>query len=240
MGNTMRTGPFLLLSVLAFGACQSAPAAQDPQAGVIQVAQVEYGLGRTVNLFVILPTQSVSPAAPVVMAFPWGAGTGDLMVSLLRSYWDVEAPGRGYIVVGVQALGPDLAVDAGEMIPAVFSWMNTNLSYDPTQVVATGASNGGRGLFHAVVAVPDGFSAMVGMPGEYSGDAADLQPLAGKPAWLLVGERDTQWRALAEDTRAKLESQGVDVTLEVLPGQDHVLDIAQTRLLDWIDAALGR
>ena len=60
------------------------------------------------------------------------------------------------------------------------------------------------------------------------------------PVWLLVGEEDTQWRNLANDTKDKLESQGVEVTVVVLSGQGHVINIDQARLMDWIDGALGR
>ncbi len=162
------------------------------------------------------------------------------MLSLLASYWDREAPARGYIVVGTEVFGPDLAFEASEMIPGILAWMDQNLSYDRDRVVAVGASNGGTGLFHAALAVPGAFAALIGMPGEFSGEATDLQPLAGKPVWLLVGEEDTQWWNLANDTKDKLESQGVEVTVEVLSGQGHVINIDQARLMDWIDGALGR
>ena len=217
--------------------CSTVSTTQDP----IQIAQVVYGEDRTVNIFLILPDQpSATGASPVVFAFPWGGGSGDLVLSLLASYWDREAPARGYIVVGTEVFGPDLAFEASEMIPGILAWMDQNLSYDRDRVVAVGASNGGTGLFHAALAVPGAFAALIGMPGEFSGEATDLRPLAGKPVWLLVGEEDTQWRNLANDTKEKLESQGVEVTVEVLSGQGHVINIDQARLMDWIDGALGR
>lgn len=239
MGTTKHTGRFLLLSsLLGLGGCDL-PRTQQPEVGHIQVAQVPYAWG-TVTVFVLRSTPPPPPEAPVVMAFPWGEGTGGLTLDYMMTYWDVEAPARGYIVVGVQAPGPDVAGAADVMIPAIFSWMDANVSYDRDRVVAAGASGGGRGLFHAVLAAPDAFAAMIGMPGEYAGDAADLLPLADKPVWLLVGEQDTEWRALVDTTQAKLESQGVPVTVDVLPEQYHVVHISQTHLMDWIDAALGR
>lgn len=236
---TAGTSRFLLLpaAVAVVLGCSTVSITQDP----IQVAQIGYGDDRTVNIFLVLPDQpSATGASPVILAFPWGDGTVDLVLSLLASYWDREAPARGYIVVGVEVFGLDLALDANEMIPAILAWMDQNLSYDRNRVVAVGASSGGTGLFHAALAAPGAFAALIGMPGEFSGAAADLQPLAGKPVWLLVGEQDTQWRDLANDTKDKLESQGVEVTLEVLPGQGHVMNIDQARLMDWIDGVLGR
>ena len=217
--------------------CSTVSITQDP----IRIAQVGYGQDQTVNIFLILPDQpSPTGASPVILAFPWGDGTPDLVLSLLASYWDREAPARGYFVVGVEVFGPDLSFEADEMIRGILAWMDQNLAYDRDRVVAVGASNGGTGLFHAAVAVPGAFAALIGMPGEFSGEATDLQPLAGKPVWLLVGEQDTQWRDLASDTKDKLESQGVEVTVEVLPGQGHVMNIDQARLMDWIDETLVR
>lgn len=239
---TPGTSRFLLLpaAVAVVLGCSTVSITQDSST-VIQIAQVGYGQSRTVNIFLILPDQpSATGESPVVFAFPWGDGSSDLVLSLLTSYWDREAPARGYIVVGVEVFGPDLAFDANEMIPGILAWMDQNLSYDRDRVVAAGASNGGTGLFHAALAVPGAFAALIGMPGEFSGEATDLQPLAGKPVWLLVGEQDTQWRNLANDTKDKLESQGVEVTVEVLPGQGHAMNIDQARLMDWIDGVLGR
>ena len=126
------------------------------------------------------------------------------------------------------------------MLPAIFSWMDENLSYDPDRVVATGASNGGIGLFFAGISAPDRFAGYLGMPGEYAGAAAELAGLAGKPVWLMVGELDDDWRQRTESTREKLESAGAQVVVEVLDGQDHVLLVSQPRLMDWVDGVVGR
>ncbi len=207
---------------------------------VIQIATVGYGEGQAVNILIILPAETPSGPAPVIFALPWGGGTADLVVGLLRSYWDVEAPARGYIVVGVEVLGSSLATEAATMLPAIFSWMDENLSYDPDRVVATGASMGGRGLFFAGISAPDRFAGLLGMPGEYAGEAAELAGLAGKPVWLMVGELDTTWRERTDATSEKLESVGAQVVVEVLEGQAHVLEISQPRLMDWVDGVVGR
>ncbi len=207
---------------------------------VIQVATVEYGQEQAVRIFIILPDVTPSGPAPAVFAFPWGDGTADLVVGLLRTYWDVEAPARGYIVVSVAVLGSSLATEAATMLPAIFSWMDENLSYDQDRVVATGASMGGRGLFFAGISAPERFAGLLGMPGEYAGEAADLAGLTGKPVRLMVGELDTSWRDRAETTREKLESVGAQVVVDVIAGQEHVLTISQRFLMDWVDGVVGR
>ena len=240
MTRSVRThGPFFLAAAMTLVVGCSGTTSESNES-LIQVATVEYGQGQAVNIFIILPDETPSSPAPVVFAFPWGGGTAGLVVSLLRSYWDVEAPARGYIVVCVEVLGSSLATAAATMLPAIFSWMDENLSYDPDRVVATGASNGGIGLFFAGVSAPDQFAGYLGMPGEYAGAATELAGLAGKPVWLMVGELDADWRQRTESTREKLESAGAQVVVEVLDEQDHVLLVSQPRLMDWVDGVVGR
>ncbi len=216
--------------------CSTAP---ESALGQARLVDVPIGGNETVTLLVIEPDQPVT-TAPVILAFPWGGGTLSLLEGMLATYWDPEAVARGYNIVGVQVLGSSLETEGVRVIPAVLVWMDANLSYDRSKVVAVGASNGGRGVFHAVLTDPDRFAALVAMPGQYGGDAGDLAPLAGKDAWLMVGELDTGWRAPTDDTKAKLESQGVTVRVDVVPGQGHVLSLSQSFLMDWIDGILGR
>ncbi|NKB65593.1 MAG: hypothetical protein GKR89_00905 [Candidatus Latescibacteria bacterium] len=252
MGPLLKGGYLIVLAAIALASATSCQGNQQDTPdrvtqqvpttigdGQIERVQVEYGDDQVVNLFVLEPEDA--PAnAPLIMAFPWGRGSGDLVLSLLQRYWDREAPARGYIVVGVEILGPRLETEGAQMIPAIFQWMDENFSYDAERVVATGASNGGRGLFFAGVAAPQRYAAFIAMPGGYAEDEANLKPLRGKPVWLLVGEQDTSWREFGEATKAKLEAQGVDVTYDVLPGQGHVLNIGQAVLMDLIDALLER
>ena len=216
--------------------CSSPP---EPVPGQSRLVDVPLGGSETVTLLVIEPDQPVA-TTPVILAFPWGSGTLSLLDGMLATYWDPEAVTRGYIVVGVQVLGSSLETEGAVVIPAVLDWMDANLVYDHSKVVAVGASNGGRGVFYAVLTRPDRFAAIVAMPGQYSGDAGDLTPLAGKNAWLMVGELDTGWLAPTDDTKDKLESQGVTVLVDVVPDQGHVLSLSQSFLMNWIDGVLGR
>jgi hypothetical protein len=78
------------------------------------------------------------------------------------------------------------------------------------------------------------------MPGRLEGTPEDAAVLAGKLVWLLVGETDASWVEASEATKAALDAQGIETTLEVVAGQGHVLSLSQDYLMDWIDAALGR
>ena len=153
--------------------------------------QIIYGAETQVQVAVFTPEgYSDSGNHPLILALPWGGGTPELVLGMVDAYWSGEASRRGYVVVSPSILGSSLATKADEFLPALFSWLDEHVSYDPERVVVAGASNGGGGVFHALVSDPARFAAAIGMPGSYSGPPESLERFAGKPVWLLVGERD--------------------------------------------------
>jgi pimeloyl-ACP methyl ester carboxylesterase len=206
---------------------------------VVEWFPVEWS-GGTTNVAVLPPQEVGSGPHPVVFALSWGSGSASLVMGFLEAYWGWEPGNRGYYVVAPEVTGSTLADTADELIPAIFAFMDTQLSYDPAQVALVGASNGGRGIFHAALSQPDRFQALLGLPGMYAGDPQNLAVLADKPVWLLVGELDQGWVDGTQTTADALTALGIDVTVDVEEGQDHVLVLNPVRLMDWIDGALGR
>ena len=203
--------------------------------------EVTYGAGTRVEVAVFKPEgYSNSANHPLILALPWGRGTPGLTLGMVDAYWSREASRRGYIVIAPSILGSSLAAEATEFLPALFSWLDEQVSYDPERVVVVGASNGGRGVFHVLAADPERFAAAIGMPGSYSGPTEMLEPFAGKPVWLMVGEMDRGWRASTEATRATLESAGITPRVNLIRGQGHVLRLDDRILMDWLDEVLAR
>lgn len=201
---------------------------------------VSYGSGTRVDVAVFKPEgYSDSGNHPLILAFPWGRGTPGLALGMVDSYWNREAPRRGYVVIAPSILGSSLVTEAAEFLLALFSWLDEHVSYDPERVVVVGASNGGRGVFHALAADPDRFAAAIAMPGSYSGPMETLEPFAGKPVWLMVGEMDQGWHASTESTRATLEAAGITSRVDVIRGQGHVLRLDDRILMDWLDEVLA-
>ena len=194
---------------------------------------VELGLddGSALNIAVLRPGGAVSG---VVLAFPWGAGDASLVLGLIDAYWDVAAPADGYAVVGVEAYGPGLEDTAGPVMAAVLGWIDANVAEGADNIVMTGASAGGVGVFHAALAAPERVGGIIAMPGRYAG-GAPLAPLAGLPVWMMVGEHDANWVDRSQATAEQLEAAGAEVEHEVLPNQGHVLIVAQDALMAWID-----
>ncbi|MCH7892148.1 MAG: prolyl oligopeptidase family serine peptidase, partial [Gemmatimonadetes bacterium] len=194
---------------------------------------ITYGNGIEVDVAIFKPENySDSGNHPLILALPWGRGTPDLTLGMVDAYWNREASRRGYVVVAPSILGSSLATEADEFLPALFSWLDEHVSYDPERVVVVGASNGGRGVFHVLAADPERFAAAIGMPGSYSGPSETLEPFAGKPVWLMVGEMDRGWQASTEATRATLEAAGITPRVDLIRGQGHVLRLDDRILMD--------
>jgi len=201
--------------------------------------EVTYGSGVQVDVAIFKPEDySDSGNHPLILALPWGGGTPDLTLGMVDAYWNREAPRRGYVVVAPSILGSSLATAADEFLPALFSWLDEHISYDPARVVVAGASNGGRGAFYALASDPSRFAAVIGMPGSYSGSPETLESFAGKPVWLMVGEMDARWHESTEATRVTLEAAGITPRVNLIRGQGHVLRVDDRMLMDWLDEVL--
>ena len=187
--------------------------------------------GSSVSIAVVRP--ETTPRG-VVVAFPWGAGDASLLLGLIDSYWDQAAPAAGYAVVGVETYGPGLEEDAATVMSAVMGWIDENFAGASGDIVMTGASAGGIGVFHAALTVPDRVGGIIAMPGRYTGEGS-LESLSGTPVWMMVGEGDTRWVDGSESTAERLRDAGADVTLDILPGQGHVLVVAQDLLVQWME-----
>jgi dienelactone hydrolase len=158
---------------------------------------------------------------------------------MVDAYWNGEASRRGYVVVAPSIVGSSLETEADEFIPGLFAWLDENVSYDSDRVVVVGASNGGRGAFHALASDPTRFAAVIAMPGNYTGRPEALAAFAGKPIWLMVGEMDSRWHASTEATRVTLEAAGVTPRVNMIRGQGHVLRLDDRILMDWLDEVLA-
>lgn len=240
MGKRLVAG--LLAVAGASGSSSGTPpgAAESATWADLEWVEVTYGSGTQVDVAVFKPeSYSDSGSHPLILALPWGRGTPELTLGMVDAYWGREASRRGYIVIAPSILGSSLVSEADEFLPALFSWLDEYVPYDPERVVVVGASNGGRGVFHVLAADPERFAAAIGMPGNYSGPTEMLEPFAGKPVWLMVGEMDRAWQASTEATRVTLEAAGITPRVNLIRGQGHVLRLDDRILMDWLDEVLA-
>jgi len=231
------TGSALLAATLLAAplpACATGRGPGQPPPGTPGWVALPLPNGGQLNLLVVRPP---GPARGVVVAFPWGAGDAGLLAGLIETYWDDAAPAAGYAVVGVEIYGPGLAESAPVVAPALLEWIDRHLAEAGANIVLTGASAGGIGVFHAALAMPGRVAAILAMPGRTSGEAS-LESLAGVPVLLMVGAHDGRWVTGSESTAERLRAAGAQVELAVIPGQGHVLRVPGEMLVQWIDEQL--
>ena len=223
----------VVAAALAHVACEDDPVRVPMPLDDVEWVNVPFSADEVVNVAVLRPE---GPPKGAIMVFPWGSGLSELVLSLMDSYWDEAALQAGYVIMGVEVFGPGLETLAGPLVPDLFAYLDVTYPTASDNVILTGASNGGQGVFFAALAVPSRVGGIIAMPGAYVDDPAALTALAGVPTRLMVGELDTPWVELANSTLAALQGAGVPATLEVVPGQDHVLTLPQQDLVDWIEA----
>ena len=234
IARALRTGSAVLATALLAAplpACATGGLSGLSQPGTQGWVSLPLPTGDSVNLLVVRPP---GPARGVVVAFPWGAGDAGLLAGLVETYWDQAAPAAGYAVVGVEIYGPGLRESAPVVVPALLEWIGENLPEAADNIILTGASAGGIGVFHAALAMPGRVAAILAMPGRTSGEAS-LESLAGVPVVLMVGAHDGRWVAGSESTAERLRAAGAKVELNVVPGQGHVLRIPQQVLIEWLE-----
>ncbi len=179
-------------------------------------------------------------AHPVVVALPPGAMDEAMVEVGLRTYWEGEARRRGFVVVSPCApRGYSLADDPAGLLVALVRELESTMRVEGGKVHVAGVSNGGRAAFRFATREPTLVASLVVLPGYASpaNDAAPIASLAGVPVSMFVGELDRAWVREGERTLEGLRAAGVDATLEVLPGQGHVLTIPGERLFAIMDAS---
>jgi predicted esterase len=71
----------------------------------------------------------------------------------------------------------------------------------------------------------------------YESDFDSLERLAELPIAMYVGERDSDWVGRMQETEARLLELGTAVTLEIVPGEGHVVrSVSNERLFNFFDA----
>lgn len=197
--------------------------------------------GTVVQYGVVLPPD-FDPAQtfPVLLAFPPGAQTQEMVAAGLEGYWATEAQKRGWVVVSPAAPGGVLFFEGSEAIVPEFLARIAEL-YRPEggKFHLAGISNGGISAFRVAVNQPALFHSLVVLPGlpPTGEDSEKLAVLAGIPVRMFVGERDAGWRQLMEDAANELSRQGVDVALEIVPGEGHVIrSLEGEQLFDLLDS----
>jgi predicted peptidase len=175
---------------------------------------------------------------PVLLAMPPGGQDHDVTDQLMRSLWSEEARKRGWVVISPVAPGQLYFDGAERYIPALLD--ATAKTYRPAggKYYLAGISNGGLSAFRIILNTPERFRSLLVLPGVPPTDA-DKQKLAELkdiPVAMFVGENDSGWRAGSEETQRILTGLGGHATLELAPGEGHIIrSLTGARLFDLLE-----
>jgi len=166
-----------------------------------------------------------SRAYPVLLAFPPGPQTEQMVEAGFDRYWGDQASARGWIVVSPVAPDGQLFYRGGErLIPLLLDQIASEFQIESGRFHVAGWSNGGRSAFRVALDHPSRVRSLVVLPGgpPTEEDFGTLDRLAGIPVRMFAGGLDTAWVRRMQDTGERLKTLGIDVETTILPGEGHV------------------
>lgn len=184
--------------------------------------------------------------APVLLAFPPGGQSIDTTRSVAQQTYATQAVERGWIVVSpASPIGGDRWYEESRLlVPSMMDWIETWVTPEGGTMHIAGVSNGGLSTFATAALVPDRVQSITTFPGFPRDDAARdaLPQLADVPVRMFVGETDTGWVEPMQETADALDELGGDVTLEIVPGEGHIIGELRDgiRIFDELDAIRDR
>ncbi|MGB0385766.1 MAG: hypothetical protein ACPGWR_13180 [Ardenticatenaceae bacterium] len=144
----------------------------------------------------------------------------------IDGFWGQEAKKRGWIVISPMAPNGTLFFQGSEtLIPEFVARMRQQYEPEGGKYHLSGISNGGISAFRVAGNYPDLFHSVMVLPG-FPRSEEDFQNLAGLkdiPVAMFVGEEDSSWIPRMEQTEEALSALGGQVSLEILPGEGHLI-----------------
>lgn len=234
-GYTRTAARLGLALVLSFASAMVL--ANEPEGPKRDVAKLTYGK-KTCDVWTVLPKgYRKGRRYPVVVAIPSLGGDRQQVERGLATYWEKEAYHRGMIVVSPGVAGINLFYDAGELVPALFEWMDRSFSYDKKRVYVTGVNQGGAGAFYAALEAPEKFAAIICIPGGYNAEPKRLEKLRGKRILLVANRREKSWHDISVDTERQLKKAGAKVELVEIDQEErpYWIEYDPKKLFDWLE-----
>lgn len=197
------------------------------QEAMLTYQSMEFQEGTTLHYAVLTPKNfDTTRTYPILLAFPPGGQSQDLVQWGLDSYWADQAIKRGWIVLSPVAPGGQLFFQGSEaLIPQFLE--QTSEMYHPEggKYHVAGVSNGGISAFRVALQNPDKTQSLLVLPGfpRTKEEFQKLETLKDIPVAMFVGEQDSSWVATMQATEEELSRLGGDVSLEIVPGEPHVI-----------------
>jgi dienelactone hydrolase len=194
---------------------------------------------RVIEYVLVLPDHfDKSVPYPVLLALPPGDQSKQQVENGLRLYYEPEAKKRGWVVISPAApAGQNFYSGAETALPALLDDVSNTVQFEGGKAHVAGFSNGGRSAYRVITSYPERFFSLTVFPGIPPDERATeaLSKLKDIPVAAFVGGQDEDWVRESREIRKKLDKVGVKNTLEVVPGEGHVMRLDPSRLFDLLD-----
>ncbi|MFN8456115.1 MAG: alpha/beta hydrolase-fold protein [Anaerolineae bacterium] len=212
------------------------------KAGTISYHTLELA-GQTKLEYALVLPEKFNPVHeyPILLALPPGGQTKDMVEVGLNNYWGTDALKRGWIVLSPIAPEGTLFFQGSEsLIPEFLKFTAEQFHPEGGKYHLAGISNGGLSAFRLALSYPDKFQSLTVLPGfpPTEAEMKNLELLKDIPVAMFVGEQDSGWREAMEQAQQELTRLGGHATLEVQPGEGHILhSITAAELFEIFEAA---
>lgn len=190
--------------------------------------------GSSLEYALILPDHfDKTKPYPVLLALPPGDQSERMVEAGLNLYWQAEAKRRGWVVVSPAATeGKSFYTGAEKELPVLLDEISKAVVFEGGKAHLAGISNGGLSAYRVITEYPRRFLSLTVLPGIPPDDRAAmaLDRLKGIPVAAFVGGEDSEWLRGSRETKRKLDRLGIENTLEVVPGEGHVIRLDPARL----------
>jgi len=220
------------ISVTTTAAPTATPENQEPptligEEGMVTYYEMTLKDGTNLQYGVVLPDSfEAGQTYPILLALPPGPQTQEMVAVGLDNYWASEASQRGWIVLSPVAPNGTLFFQGSEsLIPEFLARTAAQYRPEGDKYHLAGVSNGGISAFRIALRNPELFHSVMVLPGfPYTGEEMqNLVALKDIPVAMFVGESDTSWVQRMEQTEETLTGLGGQVSLEIVPNEEHVI-----------------
>ncbi len=195
-----------------------------PGPGERRERRLDLGGGKALEYEVVMP-ERVSPTGvyPALLLLPPGQQDAQMVMFAAR-YVEPECRSRGWVVVSPRAPEGVVFYKGSEKhLPALLTDVQRHVRVEGGRWHVAGVSNGGISAFRFALDRPDLVRSVMTMPGyPLPVDEARLGALKGIPIRMYVGSDDrVEWTDAAKRALELGKAAGLDVSLDVRPGQPH-------------------
>lgn len=152
--------------------------------------------------------------------YPVAIGPSELESLEGSYYWKDFKSNNSWILIDAPIY---LGTGQKQAVQAIRSYLQKNYSIEGGKFHAVCFSANSSPVFKLVMAAPELFHSVTGMPASVSASEENFKKLKDVKVQLLVGIDDGYWVRSSQSLQSKFEKLGIESNLEIFPGIGHFL-----------------